>query len=131
LADNNSSSKSGSKKRRLKNPETIRQQALRTQADAGKPAKSAKVRGASKKAFAPLSKLGKLSSIKPLRWLGLIIVPPYLRSSWRELRLVTWPNRRESYRLTVAVIIFSVIFGVLIAVTDWGLDKLFKNILLK
>jgi preprotein translocase SecE subunit len=44
---------------------------------------------------------------------------------------VTWPTWRESRRLTGAVILFSVIFGGLIAIVDYGLDKLFKQLLLK
>ncbi|MCA9327509.1 preprotein translocase subunit SecE [Candidatus Saccharibacteria bacterium] len=55
----------------------------------------------------------------------------YIRDSWRELRKVTWPSFRESLRLTAAVIVFSVIFGAIIAVVDFGLDKVFRQILLK
>ncbi|MCA9318876.1 preprotein translocase subunit SecE [Candidatus Saccharibacteria bacterium] len=52
-------------------------------------------------------------------------------SSWKELRQVTWPTFKESRRLTSAVIIFSIMFGLLIALTDFLLDKLFKQFLLK
>ena len=55
----------------------------------------------------------------------------YIRDSAQELRNVTWPSFRESMRLTGAVILFSVIFGALIAVVDYGLDKVFRQILLK
>jgi preprotein translocase subunit SecE len=69
--------------------------------------------------------------LKAVRFLGRILGLTYIRDSWRELRGVTWPTRRESLRLTSAVIIFSVIFGLLIAVVDYGLDKLFRQILIK
>ncbi len=69
--------------------------------------------------------------LKPIRFIGRLLGLGLLRSSWQELRQVTWPTKREGRRLTTAVIIFSVIFGVLIAVVDWGLDKLFKQVLLK
>lgn len=69
--------------------------------------------------------------LKPVRFVGRILGLGFFRSSWQELRQVTWPARREGRRLTTAVIIFSVIFGALIAVVDYGLDKLFKQILLK
>lgn len=69
--------------------------------------------------------------LKPIRFIGRILGFGYLASSWRELRKVTWPTWKESRRLTGAVIIFSVIFGALIAAVDYGLDKLFKEILLK
>lgn len=68
---------------------------------------------------------------KPLRFLSRIVGLTYIASSWQELKLVTWPGRREGLRLTSAVIIFSVIFGALIAIVDYGLDKLFKQLLLK
>lgn len=68
---------------------------------------------------------------KPMGFLGRILGFSYVRSSWKELRLVTWPSRREGMRLTTAVIIFSVIFGGLIAIVDYGLDKLFRQLLLK
>ncbi len=69
--------------------------------------------------------------LKPIRFIGKILGFGYLASSWRELRQVTWPTWKESRRLTGAVIIFSVIFGALVAAADYGLDKLFKQILLK
>jgi preprotein translocase SecE subunit len=73
----------------------------------------------------------KLGRLKPFRILGNILVPPYFRNSWKELRHVTWPTRRESWQLTSAVIIFAIIFGVMIAIVDYGLDKVFKQVLLK
>jgi preprotein translocase SecE subunit len=75
--------------------------------------------------------LAKLGRFKPFRIIGFIIAPPYFRNSWKELKLVTWPTGREAWRLTLAVIIFSIIFGVLIATVDYGLDKVFKQVLLK
>ncbi len=76
----------------------------------------------------PFKRLGKL---KPFRILGYILWPTYFRNSFKELRQVTWPNRRESLQLTSAVLIFAAIFGVMIALVDFGLDKLFKQVLLK
>lgn len=59
---------------------------------------------------------------KKRRW-----TPGYFRSAFKELRQVTWPSRRESWKLVVSVFLFSIIFGSLIAVVDFGLDKLFKQ----
>jgi preprotein translocase SecE subunit len=70
----------------------------------------------------------------PFRWVGKglgWIVPKYLINSWRELRQVRWPNRRETWRLTLAVFIFSIIFGAMVAGVDKGLDELFKKLVLK
>lgn len=69
--------------------------------------------------------------LRVVKFIGRIVGLRYLRNSWRELRGVTWPTFRESRRLTTAVIIFSVVFGLLIAVVDFGLDKAFRQILLK
>ena len=69
--------------------------------------------------------------LRPIRFVGRILGFGYFRSSAQELKQVTWPNWRESRRLTTAVIIFSVVFGALIALVDYGLDKLFKQVLLK
>jgi len=69
--------------------------------------------------------------LRPVRFIGRVLGLSYLRSSWQELKHVTWPTKREGRRLTTAVIIFSVIFGALIAIVDYGLDKLFRQLLLK
>lgn len=80
-------------------------------------------------------KLWQTTAWKPFkfigRWIGLIVWPPYFRNSFRELKLVTWPNWKQSWRLTFAVLSFAAVFGVVIAGLDWGLDRLFKDILLK
>lgn len=68
---------------------------------------------------------------RAVRILGRIIFPRYIRNSWKELRMVIWPNAKQSRQLTLAVIMFAVVFGVLIALLDYGLDKVFKQVLLK
>jgi len=78
------------------------------------------------KALAPLGKV--LAPVgKVLKWL----TPRYFINSWRELRQVTWPNRRETWRLTLAVFIFAIVFGALVAGVDKGLDVIFKHVVLK
>lgn len=124
------------RKRRVKNPETFRERALK----AKQPVEAKKRRRFSlgfifrpfKSAFHKLAQLKLLKPLgPPLRLIGKILLPPYLRNSWKELRLVKWPTLKESRQLTYAVIIFAVIFGAAIAAVDFGLDKLFKQILLK
>jgi len=68
-----------------------------------------------------------LPIVRPLRWL----MPVYFVNSWRELRHVGWPNRRETWRLTLAVFIFAIVFGALVAGVDWILDQIFKKVILK
>jgi preprotein translocase SecE subunit len=65
------------------------------------------------------------------RTIGRILLPKYFRESWREVRQVTWPTRKETINLTVAVFVFSVIFTTIVAILDFGLDKLFREIIIK
>lgn len=58
------------------------------------------------------------------------IFPKFLRNAWAEIKGVTWPGRKETIRLTFAVLIFSIVFGAFVSAMDFGLDKLFKEIIL-
>lgn len=119
-------------KRRLKRaPESVRERATKASEEAAKAPKTKKPR----KIFAPFRAIGRglrrIERFKPVHIIGLVIVPRYLRNAWQELRHVTWPSRKESLRLTSAVIVFAAVFGLLIAATDYGLDKVFKKVILK
>lgn len=59
------------------------------------------------------------------------ITPSYFLNSFRELRGVTWPSRRETWRLLLAVFTFAIIFGLMIAGVDKVLDTIFKNTIIK
>ena len=52
----------------------------------------------------------------------------YLSASRAELAKVAWPNRRQTVRLTVVVIVFSVVMALIIGLMDYlfslGLQKL-------
>jgi len=69
----------------------------------------------------------KLSSNKVFKFLPKF---KFIRSSFSEIRSVTWPNRRDTLRLTFAVILFSVIFGIMISLLDWGFEIIFKKVFL-
>jgi preprotein translocase SecE subunit len=58
-------------------------------------------------------------------------IPSYFRQAWQEVKGVTWPNRKETTKLTLAVFTFAIIFGLLVAATDYGLDIVFKKTVLK
>lgn len=136
MATNNSDSKP---KRSVRNPETFRERALKSSLGTTKTKKNNFISSALKKIISPiidlLKKIFKIPPFNLILWLlvllGKIIFPKYLRDSFKELKLVTWPNWQESRKLTYAVMVFAVIFGVVIAIVDYGLDKLFKIILLK
>ncbi len=127
------------KKRQVKNPETFREKAIKTNAQNDKPSSARKVGGLFKIIFGPLAKpiksISKVKFLKPVfkafRFIGLIVWPKYFRESFKELKKVTWPSFKLSVRLTYAVVAFAIVFGVSIALIDYGLDKVFKNILLK
>ena len=120
--------------RRVRKIETVRQKAEKSQVEV-----AAKKRGPVRRFFRvifwPFRMAGRglkwIGHFKVFRFIGLILLPRYFRNSWKELKLVTWPTKRESRRLTLAVMIFAIVFGVLVASIDYGLDRVFKRILLK
>lgn len=128
-----------SKKRRVRNPETFRERAIKASEAADKPTRQRPVRQAlgkhSSKLSATWSKLFRVQPFKTLAWIakkiGYILVPSYFRNSASELRKVVWPNWKQSRQLTFAVLAFAVVFGAVVASVDYGLDKVFKLILLK
>ena len=69
--------------------------------------------------------------LRPIRKILSWLVPRYFVNSWRELKLVTWPGRRETWRLTGAVFVFAIVFGIMITVVDKIIDKLFKELVIK
>lgn len=120
----------------VKKPESVRERA-------GKSAepKHRRIRRVSNSASKPLkavSKLGQREYYLPLpnNKIGKFlnkrrsIMPAFIKNSWAEVRQVNWPNRRETFKLTTAVIIFALVFGGLIWVVDYGLEKLFRQIIL-
>ena len=54
----------------------------------------------------------------------------YIKGSWQELRQTKWPNRKSAWILTLAVIVFSVMFAAIILGIDQLFDFIVKNILL-
>lgn len=131
------------KKRIVKNPETFRERAIKAAEVGDKPKRGTRVKSVSSKVTKPVTRpIAKAVRVifyrkpftwlrRPLRIVGKVLLPPYVRKSWKELRLVTWPSWKESRDLTFAVIVFATTFGVIIALVDFGLDKLFRNVLLK
>lgn len=137
MADQPSRSK---KKRTIRNPETFRERAIKaTSEKEDKPTVRGYLKSWLRPVFRPIWRgLKWFFTLKlfkpfrrPVRLIGLILLPRYFRNSWKELKLVTWPNWKLSRQLTFAVLVFAVVFGASIAAVDYGLDRLFKNILLK
>jgi preprotein translocase SecE subunit len=126
-------------KRRVRNPETFRERAVKATAENDKPPRRRPIRSSFSTFFRPIGRtLTRIFSVQPfksVKWLakliGKIVFPTYFRNSARELKLVQWPNWKQSRQLTFAVLAFAVVFGAAIAGVDYGLDKVFKAILLK
>lgn len=116
-------------------PVTIREQSRKAHDASARPKKFSK---AGAMATAPFRWVGRLIArvfrslgrFRLFKAIGYVLVPPYFRNSWRELRQVTWPNRTQTRRLTFAVLVFSIIFGGIVAAVDWGLDKAFRALIL-
>lgn len=136
------------RKRVLRTPsETVREKADKVRDLAAQPKKRGKIRSFFAWLFTPLKVFGWIAHRPPLkqvghglRWffslrlfslLAFLLGLRYLRDSWQELKLVTWPSAKLSRQLTTAVVIFAVIFGGLIYVADLGLNKLFKEVVIK
>ena len=53
----------------------------------------------------------------------------YLRDSWREIRQVRWPNRKATWKMVFAVLVYTAIFIILISLLDLFFTWLFSLIL--
>ena len=72
------------------------------------PAKPTKTAKASKTDEKPLKEVFLL--VRPFVALGR-----YIRDSWRELRQVRWPNRKATWKMTLAVLIYCAVFFAVIS----------------
>jgi len=120
------------KKPRVRKAETVRDLTEKQikKAESKEPSKSLRARKQAKKTASKFSFLLWPFRTRPAKFLGRILVPKYFRNSFRELRLVTWPSRKETWSLTFAVLIFAVAFGVFITLVDLIFDKVIKRIVL-
>lgn len=53
----------------------------------------------------------------------------YFKGAWYELRQVRWPNRKATWSLTLAVILFTAFFVLLVLLLDAGFKYLFDLII--
>lgn len=59
----------------------------------------------------------------------LFAIGGYFKGAWFELRQVRWPTRRATWGLTLAVILFSAFFVVIILLLDLLFKYLFELII--
>lgn len=55
----------------------------------------------------------------------------YFVGAWRELKEVSWPNRKTAWKLTFTVIVFAVLFAAFTSGLDYGFEKLARQIFLR
>lgn len=53
----------------------------------------------------------------------------YLRDSWREIRQVRWPNRKATWKMVLAVIVYTALFVLIISLLDLFFTWLFSLII--
>ena len=75
-----------------------------------------------------------LAKDKPTKKIFILFRPfvalwRYLRDSWRELRQVRWPNRKTTWKMVLAVLVYTAMFVVIISLLDIFFSWLFNLIL--
>jgi len=55
----------------------------------------------------------------------------YLSASRAELTKVTWPNRRQTIRLTLVVIVFSLTFAAILGSLDFVFSTVIQKVVIK
>ena len=73
-------------------------------------------------------KIAKKRSIKGLAG-PFIAIGRYFKGAWAELRQVRWPDRKSTWGMTGALVVFTLFFLLIIVVLDYGFSQLFKLIL--
>lgn len=53
----------------------------------------------------------------------------YLRDSWREIRQVRWPNRKATWKMVLAVLVYTALFVIIISLLDMFFTWLFSLII--
>ena len=143
MADDSSKTSTQKTKRRLRAAPTLREQAekqtIKNEKSVNTP--SRRSRFFKSPVFAPFRFIGRViraiwmsSLMRPIRFIvriiGKVVWPQYFRNSFKELKQVTWPDFRTTWRLTGAVIVFGTIFGLAIYGLDIVLEKLLREVLL-
>ena len=80
------------------------------------------------------AKIKKAKIVKPAKekkgiFKVLAKIGGYFKGAWEELKQVRWPDRKATWSLTGAVILFSAFFVGLIVLLDIGFKELFNLII--
>ena len=94
--------------------------------------KSEKAKRKDKKAAEKKVAVDKKTEKKPfILFRPFVYLGRYIRDSWRELRQVRWPNRKTTWKMVLAVLIYTAIFVAFISLLDLFFTWLFNLILAK
>jgi preprotein translocase SecE subunit len=120
-------------KKTRKQPVSVRERAEKAIADASKPKKneSTPIKPKRSEKIKELKKIEKTSKNKKAKKQRRFhIIPRFFSEAVKEIRLVTWPDARTTFKLTTAVIIFATIFSIAVSLVDYGFGKIFKKVFL-
>jgi len=53
----------------------------------------------------------------------------YIKGSWEEIRQVSWPNRKATWKLVGAIFIYAAFFIILVMILDALFNFIFSNII--
>src|SRR6056297_1647912 len=140
-ADKAAKKTNDAKKKRIRKPkESLRERNVKASADKGKEKRVRKAANATasttKKVGSALTAEYHLTERKEKNEdhgffsRSRSIFPRYFRESWGKIKKVTWPDFRTTWKLVFAVFVFAIIIGGFIAALDFGLEKLFREIIL-
>ena len=106
-------------------PKSAEATVTRIKATDTKPAKKAlKANQVKKPAKKPVQKKPVPKFLRPFVALG-----GYFKGAWFELRQVRWPNRKATWSLTGAVLVFTAFFVVFVVLLDILFKFLFEQLL--
>ena len=93
-------------------------------------AKVAGVKTKPKKERKPAPKFVRIIA-KPFKFILIPFVSfgKYLSNSWKELKLVRWPTRKETWKMTGAVIGFSIVFAIFLTLIDALFEFIFTTLI--
>ena len=92
--------------------------------------KSEKAKRKDKKAAEKRVTTEKKADKKPfILFRPFVYLGRYIRDSWRELRQVRWPNRKATWKMVLAVLVYTAIFVIFISLLDLFFTWLFNLIL--
>lgn len=59
------------------------------------------------------------------------IIPKYFVEAGQEVKLVSWPTKRQAASMSFSVIAFSVVIAIVVRLLDFGFEKIFRGVILK